>query len=234
MRGLTAEEHKALLRSVGTHRADRPLSPLEVGRLIGKAIQAGSTRSECAEALQVGSTQVATFLKLLDLADNIQHLADWGNSTSASISFSALAEFARLRKSDQIEAARAVLQYQLTWKEVVQITQMVDRSAKPMRECVDDVLKLRPQVEKRHLFVGAIVSEKLRDILSSLTQQERDRLFQAAIAALGLEAPSVSGRLGDGNFTILSSANLTQLLGLNPDELERAVNDALEQARPPK
>ena len=231
MKGLTPEEHKALLRSVGTHRGDRLLSPLEVGRLLKKAVAAGSTRKECAEGLHLGQSQVATFLKLPDLAPDIQHLAGWGSSTSASISFSSLAELARLRQPDQIEAASAILKHQLTWKEVVQLVQMADRSAKPMAQCIDEVLNLRPQVETRHLFVGAITSGSLRQHLETLIQRERDELFESALKALLGRKDLVNGRLGDNNFTILSSQDLPKLFGLKPDEIEKAVNAAVEQAR---
>lgn len=231
MRGLSTEEYKALLRSVGTHRGDRPLSPLEVACLLKKSMAAGSTRQECAKDLQLGSTQVATFLKLLDLAPEIQHLADWRGSTSASISFSALAELARLCRPDQIEAANGILLHRLTWKEVVQLVQLADRSAKPMSQCIDQVLKLRPQVEIRHLFIGAITSGGAKRHVESLSQRKRDQLFAHALEELLGAKDIVSGRLGTNNFTILSDQDLPKLLNLNPDELEEALNEVLEQAR---
>lgn len=231
MKGLTPEEHKALLRSVGTHRGDRLLSPLEVAQLLAKSVEAGATRKEAVEDLGIGQTQVATFLKLPDLAPEIRHLADWGGSTNGSISFSSLAKLSRLPGAAQIEAANAILRYGLTWKEVVQLVQIADRSAKPMAQCIDEVLKLRPQVETRHLFVGAIISESVRQHIEGCTQRERDKLFENALGLLLGRKGLVSGRLGAANFTILSSQNLPKLIGLEPDNLEKAVNDALEQAR---
>lgn len=230
MRGITPDEQKLLLRSVGTHRGERALSPVEVGRLLKKAVTAGATRKECADGARLGQTQVSTFLKLTELAPEIQHLADWGGSNSASVSFSSLAELARLPRNDQKEAAAAILRHKLTWKEVIQLVQMADRSGKLISQCIEDVLKLRPQVETRHLFVGSITSEVLRERLKTMTQIERDKLFDRALRdTLGLSI-SVSGRLGIDTLTILSPEDLSKVLQLKPDEIETSVNDALEQA----
>ena len=54
MKGIADLEYQGLLRSVGTHRNTRPLSPVEVAELLGKAVAAGATRSECAQALGIG------------------------------------------------------------------------------------------------------------------------------------------------------------------------------------
>lgn len=231
MKGLTPEEYKALLRSVGTHRAERLLSPLEVAHFLKRAVAAGSTRKQCAEALNLGQTQVATFLKLLDLAPDIQHLADWGRSTNASVSFSSLAELAQLSQPKQSEVANAILRYGLTGKEVVQLVQIANRSKKPIAKCIDDIIRLRPQVETRHLFVGAITSESLRQHIESCLQSERDKQFEEALTMILGRRGLVSGRLGSTNFSILSSQALSKLLGLSPDELEQAVNDALERVK---
>lgn len=231
MKGLAPEEHKLLLRSVGTHRGDRPLSPFEVAQLLNKTLAAGSTRKEAAEALGIGQTQVATFLKLRDLAPEIRHLADWGGSSNASIAFSSLAELSRLPRPAQIETADAILRYGLTWKEVVQLVQIADRSAKSVAQCIEEVLQLRPQIETRHLFVGAITSESMRQHIEGCMQIERDKMLENALAALLGRKNLASGRLGAANFTVMSSQSLPQLLGIDPDELERAVNDALVHAR---
>ena len=229
MKGLTPEEYKALLRSVGTHRAERLLSPLEVAHFLKRAVAAGSTRKQCAEALNLGQTQVATFLKLPSLAPDIRHLADWGRSTNAFVSFSSLAELARLSQPEQIEIANAILRYGLTGKEVVQLVQIADRSEKPIATCIDEIIKLRPQIETRHLFVGAVASESLRQRIEGRLQSERDKQFEEVLTLLLGRKGLVSGRLGSTNFSILSSQDLSKLLGLSPDELERAVNDALER-----
>ena len=96
MKGLSTAEYKKLILSVGTHRNERILSPLEVAQLLSKAISAGTSRKECAEALQIGTTQVSTFLKLVRLTSEIQHLSDWRGTAGASIAFSTLTELGQL------------------------------------------------------------------------------------------------------------------------------------------
>ena len=134
--GLSGEDYRDLVLSVGTHRKSRRLSPLEVARLLAKAVAAGATRHDCATALGLGMTQVRTFLKLLDLEAEVQHLADWKGTKNATIPFSTLAELARLAPQDQMQAVDSVLRHGLFWKEVVQIVQIADRSDKAIGECV--------------------------------------------------------------------------------------------------
>ena len=229
--GLSAEEYRDLVLSVGTHRKSRRLSPLEVAQLLAKALATGATRHDCATELGLGQTQVSTFLKLLDLSVEIQHLADWKGTKNATIPFSTLAELARLAPQDQIQAVNSVLRYGLTWKEVVQIVQIAKRSDTAISECVTDVLNLRPEVVTRHLFVGAITSERLTRQIKAIDQGERDRLFARALSRLVGSSYSAQGRLGESKFTILSDHDLSSLLGTDPDELEKTINELLETLR---
>ena len=228
MRGLTAKERQDITLSVGTHRGSRRLSPLEVARLIQKAISAGTSRKECASALDIGPTQLSTFLKLLSLKSEIRHLADWRGTKSASIPFSTLAELARLPADDQAKAAEAVLRHQLKWKEVIQLTQISDRSELSIGECIANVLKLRPQIDTHHLFVGAITADTLRARLYSITQVDRDGLFGRVLSRITGPSYDARGRLSDREFTILSKHDLPRLLDMTADEIERAVNENLE------
>lgn len=229
--GLTREDYRDLVLSVGTHRKSRRLSPLEVAQLLAKALAAGATKRDCATALGLGQTQVSTFLKLLDLAADIQHLADWRGGKNASIPFSILAELARLVPQDQAQAVDSVLRYGLTWKEVVQLVQVSQRSGKAIGKCITDVLNLRPEVVTRHLFVGAIKSEQLEHHIRDIDQSERDRLFTRVLNRLVGSDYSAKGRLGAGKFTILSDHDLSRLLGVDPDELENTINEILESLR---
>ena len=78
---LEPQELKGLILSVGTHRAERPLSPLEVGVLVRKATQRGTDLKDIAEATQLeGTTQLSRFTKLLELPTDTHYLIDWGKS----------------------------------------------------------------------------------------------------------------------------------------------------------
>ena len=62
MKGLSPYEIRQLILSVGTRKSVRPLSPVEVGILIQKALDAGEKREEIADRLHLdGSTVIGTF-----------------------------------------------------------------------------------------------------------------------------------------------------------------------------
>ena len=184
MKGLSSAEHQVLIRSVGTHRAGRPLSPLEVACLLRKGLDAGTRLVELANELDIGPTQIRTFLKLLELAPEIQHLADWKGKKAATISFTALAQLAVLDPADQILVAKEILRHRLTSKEVIELVQIIGRSGRPTHVCISDVLKLRPQLEIRHLFVGSITSDIAKQSVVSLQQAERDKLMAQVLESI--------------------------------------------------
>jgi hypothetical protein len=230
MRGLTPEEERLLLLSVGTHRKDRKLSPIEVARLIQKAVSSGASRKECAGRLQIRTTQIAAFLDLLKLALDVQDLADWGGSSASGIPFSSLAQLAGLKEaSEQIRAARAILANRLSWKEVVQLVQLKNRSNKSIEEAIEAILKLRPQVEKRHIFVGSIIHDAVRSVLSRLTQAERDKSLGRVLPKILGEREGYVGRLGTNNFTLVGPEEPARLVDLTPDAFETALNEALRE-----
>ena len=225
------EDFQDLVMSVGTHQRDRRRSPLEVAQLLARAVNAGVSRRDCAEALGIGGTQVSTFLKLLDLAPEIQHLADWRGSKHATIPFSSLAELSRLSPRDQIHVAESILRLGLKWKEIVQVVQISNRSEKEIVECIADVVKLRPTVVTRHLFVAAITSEPLSQYLRALSQRSRDDLIERAVTRLTGPGYQTKSRLSSAEFTVLSDHDLTRLVGRSADEIGQHVIDLLEAMR---
>ena len=229
MRGLSGPEHQAHIRSVGTHRARRHLSPLEVARLLRKALDAGTTIVQCVEELAIGPTQIRAFLKLLDLTPEIQHLADWKGKKAATISFTSLAQLARLHHTDQREVAEAILRHRMTSSEVIQLVQIMQRSGRSASDCIADALRLRPEVETRHLFVGSITSDTTKENVGTLHQGRRDYLIAQVLGEITNGDYEASGRLGPRDFVILSNHDLSTLLGLDPDELENLVNRGLER-----
>ena len=230
MIGISDLEYQRLLLSVGTHRSVRPLSPFEVAKLLGKAITAGATKTQCAQDLGVGLTQISVFLNLLRIAPQVGHLADWQGSKAASIAFSTMAELRRLQHDDQVVAANAALAHKLTWKEVVQLVQIVIRSGNSVEDCIAQVLKLRPVVLTRHLFVGAVTSQEVQRRLAAMPQSERDGLLSDALAKLTGPNYPTGVRLGANEFTVLSDHALSSLLGLQPNDIETSVNQTLTEA----
>ena len=118
--GLTPEEAKGLILSVGTHRGKRPLSPVEVARLFHKAISHGANRKECALFVHlIGTHMVSRFLRLLDLDHFVQHSIDW-RQTGPTISFTSAWKLSKFPKKEQAEACLEIMGHQLGTKEVEQ------------------------------------------------------------------------------------------------------------------
>lgn len=227
--GLSAEEFKRLLLSIGTHRGERPLSPVEAAGLLRKAQDAGASASDCAKAVHLeGPTWIARFIKILDLPEDVYHLIDWGRR-NGSIAFTSATEIARLTEdADQRTAIKAALEHDLSSSEVRQLVQLRLRSHKPMDACVSAVLKMRPQVQLRHVFIGAITSDSLRRRLQSLSQHERDANLSALFHK---EWPltNVSGHLGTQHFTLVGDKEFGDLVKNEKETIERKVNGGLEE-----
>ena len=185
----------------GTHKSGRPLSPTEVGMLIKKARDDGMTLEACAKEIQLdGTGHIGRFLRILDLPDEIRHLIDWGSGRSF-IGFTAAVELAKLEAAkDQRAVANAVLSDGLSSKEIRQLAQLRKRSGRDVEECLNEILGMRPQVERRYVFIGAVDSENV-EALDLLSQAQRDAILSAGINDIGLQG--ATGRLGPKLFTLV-------------------------------
>lgn len=204
LKGLSALEIGRLRMSVGygTHKRGRPLSPVEVGKLLRLTKEAGSTFEDCAKDLGLkGTTWLNHFLAVYGLAADLRHLVAWGRS-SGSIGFTAAVELARIPETDDQRAvARAILEEGLQTDEVRQVAQIRKRSGRPIADCLQEVIGMRPSIDKRYVFIGAVDDQRVIDSLAKLTQAERNALLGAAIAQLGLRG--ASARLGEKLFTLV-------------------------------
>jgi hypothetical protein len=229
---LTPKERQGLLLSVGTHRGNRPLSPVEVAGLFAKILAADGSLSDCARAARLeGTTIVARFLRLLKLPESVRHLVDWGSSPG-TIGFSAGSELARLEDAaEEEEVVRGVLANRLSGSEVRQVIQLRKRSKRPVEDCLNEVVGMRPRIEKRYVYVGAVTDAALKGSLASMTQRERDEFLAGAIKAV-FDPKSLSvTRLGPDRFTLVGGAPFGEAMNQKKDSLEREINDALLQAK---
>jgi hypothetical protein len=225
---LTLDERKLLLLSVGTHRGQRPLTPVEVSAIFKKVMDSGGSLQECAKAASLqGTTIVTRFLRLQQLPQSVAHLVDWG-SGAGTLGFSVAAEIARLADlSDKEAVANAVLSHKLSGSEVRQVVQIRKRSKRPVDECIDEVLKLRPKIERRYVYVGAITDSRLRARLTGMTQHERDAALGNVIrSVLDGKAPSLA-KLGVDRFTLVGAKDVGEVFSTDRDLVERRTNDAL-------
>jgi hypothetical protein len=224
---LTPEERQQLVASVGTHRSERHLSPTEVALLFQKAVRTGDSLADCAKAVSLESTsQISRFLSLLKLPADVLHLVDWG-TTENSLSFSSAFELSRLEQTeDKQRAVQAVLEHHLSSSEVRQLVQARMRSGKSMDECIQVVLRMRPQIEVRHVFIGAVLEEGVRQKLNQIVQRKRDELLQSVLAKV-MPAIQVSGRLGSDRFTLVGGADLGSIVKVQKTRIEKDINTQL-------
>ena len=200
--GLTAFELGLVRMSVGYggHKKGRPLSPVEVGVFLRKARMHGASVADCAEAVQLHDTGILRFLRILELPSDLRHLIDWGSGRDF-VGFSAAGETTKLKNaSDQRAVAAAILANRLNSREVRQVTQLRQRSGRSVDECVREVLRMRPQVVRRYVFIGAVAAEDV-EALRALTQSARDSMLAEGMEKIGLEGGS--GRLGVRFFTLV-------------------------------
>jgi hypothetical protein len=167
------------------------------------AVTAGTPLKDLAAALHLnGPSMITRFIRLLELPQGVLHQVDWGQ-TDATISFTAASELSRLKShEEQAGLCTAALESELTTSEVKAIVQLRKRSRKPVAECIREILNLRPEVIRRHVFIGAIASPELSERLRQLHQVDRDRLFSAALELALPGGARVAGRLGHDRFTL--------------------------------
>ena len=230
---LEPHELKGLILSVGTHRTERPLSPLEVGVLVRKATQRGTDLKELAEATQLeGTTQLSRFTKLLELPSDTHHLIDWGKS-AGGVGFTTAFEIARLESAEDKRAAMAaVMQHGLSSAEARSLVQLRKRGGKSIADCVAATVKMRPTIEVRRVFIGAVSDADMRTKLSMKTQAERDRMIAACARRQGLGDAKIVAKLAPDRFTIVGPDALLASAVAAPETLEAGLNACLaEQLR---
>lgn len=224
---LSPEERRGLLLSVATHRRQRPLSPIEVAGLFAKIINSGGTLSDCGRVANLGTTWVGRFLRLLNLPASAKHLVDWGTG-AGMLGFTAGTELARLdQESDQELVVQAVLANRLSGSEVRQIVQLRMRSHRPIRDCIEEVIGMRPTITKRFVYVGVVSSPKLKEKLVTMSQEQRDHLLARALGGVLTDAKVTVARLGNDRFTLTGRDDFGDVIAAKKDLLEQEINERL-------
>ena len=229
---ISPEELGRLRMSVGYGRqkTGRPLSPVEVGSLLHRARGGGASLRECAEAIHLNGTgHIGRFLQILKLPNDLQHLIDWGASKK-TIGFSTAVELSRFRDdADQRFVAKVILGEGLKAKEVQQVRQLRFRSQRSIEECVQEVVGMRPKIEKRYVFIGSIIDPQITGALADLKQEERDSILESGLEAVELH--SATGRLGSRFFTLVGGSEFNDsMMELGQENLEAQIRRQISKA----
>ena len=150
----------SLLASLGTHKRYRPLSPVETARELQNFLEKGGRP----EQLPVSEETIREFLGLLALAETVKKMVGWGGISKGEIGMYSGYRISMLEKrEDQEILARAVLERELTSKEVGRIVRHRNRHPeKSIEECIETVMAMRPI--KRHLFITQMSDETRRKL----------------------------------------------------------------------
>jgi hypothetical protein len=101
------------------------------------------------------------------------------------------------------------------------------RSARPLDECIREVLGAQPQITRLYLLIGAITSPEVRNRLSAMPQGERDEVMRAAFERAFPGVSGVSTRLGAEQFAISGGDGVATALSDGDPDFETAMNSAL-------
>lgn len=230
MKGLLPDQISQLILSVGTHKSNRPLSPIEVAEYMQSALDAGEKRTDIAEKLYLeDSSIIGHFLRLLSLPSQVQQLVGWG-STPATISFSAAAGIARLNSGlEQTVLAKAALENKFNKSEIIQVVQIRKRSDSPLESCIKSVTDQRPVVERRYVLIGQLTSEGLKDKVKHLTQLERNNLLQSVLRQHVPDIPHLGVKLGAKYFILVGNAHFHSAIVTLPQGFEKSITEYLMQ-----
>ena len=228
MKGLLSHEISQLILSVGTHKSKRPLSPIEVALYLQKALEAGEKRTDIAERLYLeDSSIIGRFIRLLSLPTQVQHIVGWG-SDPATVSFSAASGIARLNSEvEQTTLAKAALENQFNKSEIIQVVQIRQRSGNSIENCIKAVLDQRPIIERRHVIIGKLTSENLKDQVKCLSQLERNNLLDSALKRNSSDLTHLGSKLGDEYFVLVGDEHFHAAIMEFPQGFENSITEYL-------
>jgi len=218
----------SLIMSVGTHRRNRPLSPVEVAEGFETLLESGWTANRISdEVLLKDASMVGRFRKLLELPVGIRELVNWHGSSS-TITMSTAAEIARLRGlRDKTRLADSVLEYGLSKFEAQQAIELVRNVELSVSESVERVVRTRSKVVERSLFIGTVTEASVIERLKTMSQLQRDEILNRVISQLVPSSAEYSARMGVGRYTVSGGSVLSESFSGLPDGFEETINSLI-------
>ncbi|AFZ24688.1 hypothetical protein Cylst_2475 [Cylindrospermum stagnale PCC 7417] len=226
---LSSDERRDIILSIGTHKKNRRLSPIQVAQLLNRLYQVqGISLNQIAQELELkDSSIVRRFLSLLLLPPELQSLVNWGTSPG-HLSFSVASEISRAKEPEKIKLlAKDALENQRSKEEVRAILQCNLRGGGSLTHCIETIDSTRPKVIHHYVFLGQLPT------LTNGSQWEEQYSFElrAILSKLVREENVLSAAIKDGrfSFTLTESAmnNPTVAPHLTPEKLEAFVANLL-------
>lgn len=171
------DKYSDLILSVKTHEKERPLEPIEVSKYIMRMIKElpNETLLQISKRLHLNdATQTKDFLKLLELPEKVHYLLGWKVHQDEKIPFTLAVELSGLENKDDIEyLIKAGLEHKFTKNEAIRIVQLKKKFLeKPIDVCIEEVLKVRPVIEKGYLIIN-VLKEKTLAKIETISKEKR-------------------------------------------------------------
>jgi hypothetical protein len=142
--GLTSTEYTDLITSIGTHRHERKLLPMQVTELVSRALKFNSIEKIAQELRLKDTSVIRRFLALSKLPPETQSLVSWGNKEHL-LGFSTASEISRIvDESERAVLVNAALEHRFAKQEITTIVRRVQRGGVTVKTAVDEILKLKP------------------------------------------------------------------------------------------
>jgi len=211
---LSSDERRDIILSIGTHKKNRRLSPIQVAQLLNRLYQIlGISLNQIAQELELKDSSVLRrFLSLLSLPHELQPLVSWG-TLPGYLSFSVAAELSKAKDFDKITLlAKDALENQRSKEELRAILQCHQRGGGNLTECIETIDSTRSKVTHHYVFLGQILTNgseweekysfELRAMLSNLVHEEnvlsaaiKNGRFSFTLTESGIKNPKVASHL---------------------------------------
>jgi len=200
---LTKTEWIDLKLSVGTHKKNRRLSPLQVTSYLQKLRDAGATIDQISREIILGPSTIYKFLRLNYLPDEFRNKICWGyEKNRLSFMKAALVISYALNTKEQIILLNNILEYEIKRKEVQQIVELKSRSKIDINNAIEEVIHDRVKEIKRNMMIGYV-----NDDVKSLLYEDENINNEKFNDILKNSLPLVeifSAKLDSDRFTILT------------------------------
>lgn len=189
------DEYAKLLSSIGTHKGERPLPPLEVAKRIKLLRDECKSLNEVSERLSLDAKIIGQFLSLLSLPETVHGIIGWGYTDKFRLAFTTASIIAELEDAyDQEILAKAAQISAFKKNEVQDVVSLKKRNKnKKIEECIESVLRFRPVIEKGYMVITNIRPEtikRLRHAIKTYSIKIEDLIKQSMEVVLPYQSLS--------------------------------------------
>ena len=186
--GLTEQQTTDLKFSVNPITGvPRPLSPIEVMKLIQILVDQKMSKKDISEALDTELSNINNYFdRMKKLIPEVQELVGWlqTDKKQLKLGYSSVWHYSRLGEEGQKWIYKKHLENNCTRDEIRDTAQLLNRGFGTLEECFAEILDRRPNKIVQTLITGKIMNENLIIKLNNISQSNRDQIFEKLISEL--------------------------------------------------